>query len=158
MIDARGERWGFQHAWANEFDPHTVETYKRNILKNADATTVYCEDVRKFDLDNRKLLGDIDALIFGFPCNDFSVVGKQKGLGGTYGPLYTYGVKVLKNYQPSVFIAENVGGLSSANDGAAFTQILEAMRSAGYTVTPNLYKFEEYGVPQARRPPLHQRY
>lgn len=150
FVDDSGEDWGFQHAWANEFDPNTVETYKLNILDNPDATTVYCEDVRTFDLDNRDLLGDIDALIFGFPCNDFSVVGKQKGLGGTFGPLYSYGVKVLNNYQPKVFIAENVGGLTSANDGEAFIQILKALTNAGYTITPNFYKFEEYGVPQAR--------
>lgn len=150
VVDNTGTEWGFQHAWANEFDPDTVETYKENILNDPNATTVYCEDVRHFDLDNRKILGDIDALIFGFPCNDFSVVGKQKGLDGTYGPLYTYGVKVLRNYQPKFFVAENVGGLSSANDGEAFIQILKALSESGYTLTPNFYKFEEYGVPQAR--------
>lgn len=150
LIDAKGNEWGFKHAWANEFDRNTVETYKLNILNNPDATTVYCEDVRQFDFTNHQLLSDIDALIFGFPCNDFSVVGKQKGLGGTYGPLYTYGVKALKEFQPKVFVAENVGGLTSANDGDAFIQILKALADAGYTLTPNFYKFEEYGVPQAR--------
>ena len=38
-------------------------------------------------------------MAFGFPCNDFSVVGEQKGFDGVYGPLYTYGVKVLKKYK-----------------------------------------------------------
>lgn len=150
FVDDKGEEWGFKHAWANEFDPDTVKTYKLNILDNPDATTVYCQDVRSFDLTDHNLLTDIDALIFGFPCNDFSVVGKQKGLGGTYGPLYSYGVKALKEFQPKVFIAENVGGLTSANDGEAFIKILKALRDAGYQLTPNFYKFEEYGVPQAR--------
>jgi DNA (cytosine-5)-methyltransferase 1 len=46
--------------------------------------------------------------------------------------------------------AENVDGLRTAKDGNAFSKILKDMRSAGYTITPNLYKFEQYGVPQAR--------
>ncbi|KGH67053.1 cytosine methyltransferase [Oenococcus oeni IOEB_C23] len=150
VIDKKGEEWGYQHAWANEFDPDTVKTYKLNILNNPEAQTIYCEDVRKFNLENHQLLSDIDALIFGFPCNDFSVVGKQKGLGGDYGPLYSYGVKVLHEFQPKVFVAENVGGLSSANDGEAFIKILKALAESGYTLTPNFYKFEEYGVPQSR--------
>ena len=150
LTDKSGEEWGFVHAWANEFDKNTVETYKKNILNNPAASTVYCQDVRTFDLENHNLLTDIDALIFGFPCNDFSVVGKQKGLDGTYGPLYTYGVKALKEFQPKFFVAENVGGLTSANEGEAFIQILHALSDAGYTLTPNFYKFEEYGVPQAR--------
>jgi DNA (cytosine-5)-methyltransferase 1 len=92
----------------------------------------------------------IDALAFGFPCNDYSVVGEQKGMDGVYGPLYSFGIKVLKRYQPLWFLAENVGGLRNANDGKSFSKILDDMREVGYTLTPHLYKFEEYGVPQAR--------
>lgn len=134
------------HAWANDFDQDTCDTYIHNICPD-DPETVYCEDVRKFDLTK---LTPIDALAFGFPCNDFSVVGKQKGFEGTYGPLYTYGVKALKIYQPKWFLAENVGGIRSANQGKAFEKILSDMRAAGYTIVPNLYKFEDYGIPQAR--------
>lgn len=69
---------------------------------------------------------------------------------GVYGPLYSYGVKVLRLYQPKWFLAENVGGLRNANEGTALTKILEELKAAGYEITPHLYKFEEYGVPQAR--------
>lgn len=71
-------------------------------------------------------------------------------MDGVYGPLYSYGIKVLNLYRPKWFLAENVGGLKNANDGKAFKKILQEMIEAGYTVTPHLYKFEEYGVPQAR--------
>lgn len=134
------------HAWANDFDRAACDTYIRNICPDA-PETVICEDVRKLDLDS---LGEIDALAFGFPCNDFSTVGKQKGFNGTYGPLYTYGVQVLRKKQPQWFLAENVSGLRSANDGGAFSKILEDMEGAGYRLYPHLYKFEQYGVPQAR--------
>lgn len=134
------------HKWANDYDVSTCDTYRRNICPD-DAESVICGDVRKLDIDS---LGEIDALAFGFPCNDFSVVGEQKGFDGVYGPLYSYGVKVLKKYQPLWFLAENVGGLRSANDGKAFEQIKKDLIDAGYRIYPNLYKFEEYGVPQAR--------
>lgn len=134
------------HKWANDYDLDTCNTYRRNICPN-DESSVICGDVRKLDIEP---LGDIDALAFGFPCNDFSVVGEQKGFDGTFGPLYTYGVKVLKRYQPLWFLAENVGGLKSANEGKAFEKIQQDLVKAGYKIYPNLYKFEEYGVPQAR--------
>ena len=134
------------HKWANDYDQDTCNTYVRNICPK-DAESVICGDVRKLDINK---LGDIDAFAFGFPCNDFSVVGEQKGFDGVFGPLYTYGVKVLKKYHPLWFLAENVGGLKSANEGKAFKKIQKDLKAAGYKIYPNLYKFEEYGVPQAR--------
>jgi len=134
------------HQWANDYDEATCETYRHNICPDA-PQTVYHEDIRKFDMTK---LAAIDALAFGFPCNDYSVVGEQKGMDGVYGPLYSYGVKALKLFQPKWFLAENVGGLRNANEGKAFSKILTELRDAGYTITPHLYKFEEYGIPQAR--------
>ena len=134
------------HAWANDYDESTCKTYRRNICPDA-PKTVYCKDIRKFDMDK---LTPIDALAFGFPCNDYSVVGEQKGRDGVYGPLYSYGVKALKKFRPMWFLAENVGGLRNANDGKAFSKIMEELKAAGYKLYPNLYKFETYGIPQAR--------
>lgn len=134
------------HEWANDFDFDTCQTYRQNICPN-DPDSVVCMDVRQLNIDG---LSPIDAFAFGFPCNDFSVVGEQKGFEGSYGALYTYGIKVLKKFQPKWFLAENVGGLRSANNGEAFKRILNDMVDAGYRVYPNLYMFEKYGVPQAR--------
>lgn len=145
QIDQK-EDYRITHAWANDYDSDTCNTYRHNICPN-EPDSVICGDVRKLDLEN---LPPIDALAFGFPCNDFSVVGEQKGFDGKFGPLYSYGVRVLKSHKPQWFLAENVGGLRSANEGKAFQVILNDMRKAGYRVYPNLYKFEEYGVPQAR--------
>ena len=134
------------HAWANDFDEDTCRTYAHNICPSL-PNSVYCEDVHKLDYNK---LSEIDALVFGFPCNDFSIAGKQLGFDGKYGPLYTYGIKALLKFHPKWFLAENVGGLTSANEGNAYNKILSDLRQAGYKLYPNLYKFEEYGVPQAR--------
>lgn len=134
------------HQWANDYDANTCATYRKNICPQY-PQSVYHEDIRKLDMEK---LSEIDALAFGFPCNDYSVVGEQKGMDGVYGPLYSYGVKALKHFYPQWFLAENVGGLRNANDGKAFNKILTELRNAGYTITPHLYKFEEYGIPQTR--------
>ncbi len=134
------------HQWASDYDKDACDTYAHNICSN-EPGTVICRDVRKLDLN---ALSPIDALAFGFPCNDYSVVGEQKGIDGMFGPLYSYGVEALKKFQPRWFLAENVGGLRNANDGKTFSKILDDMRGVGYKLTPHLYKFEDYGVPQAR--------
>lgn len=138
--------FGIVHQWANDYDEATCETYRHNICPD-EPETVYRGDIRVFDMNQ---LAPIDALAFGFPCNDYSVVGEQKGMDGTFGPLYSYGVKALKKFRPQWFLAENVGGLRSANEGKALDKILCELKDAGYNITPHLYKFEEYGVPQAR--------
>ena len=137
------------HQWANDYDKDTCQTYIRNICPDK-PESVICGDIRELDFNRLYDIGDIDALAFGFPCNDFSVVGEQKGINGKFGPLYSYGIKVLKDKQPQWFLAENVGGLKSANEGSAFEKIKADMIAAGYKIYPNLYKFEDYSIPQAR--------
>ncbi len=135
-----------KHIWATDIDPAACETFRFNICPGVPESVIQ-EDVRELDTFS---LPAIDALSFGFPCNDFSVVGEQRGIDGDYGPLYSYGVKVLKSHQPLWFLAENVGGLRSANKGGALAIIFEHFIQAGYRIYPHLYKFEQYGVPQAR--------
>ncbi len=138
-----------EHAWANDFDANTCQTYRKNICPD-DPDSVICHDVKTLDYDDLSKISGIDALAFGFPCNDFSQVGEQKGLSGEYGPLYTYGVKALKKFKPKWFLAENVSGLQTADKGKTFNLILSDLKNCGYTITPHLYKFEDYGIPQAR--------
>lgn len=143
-----GIQYSYAHAWANDYHQDTCNTFVKNITKG-DASTVICGDVRDLNIND---LPPIDAFAFGFPCNDFSIVGEKKGFDGTFGPLYSYGVQVLDYFKPKVFFAENVGGLTSSNDGKAFEVILNSLKHAGngYDITAHLYKFEEYGIPQTR--------
>ncbi|ASS74795.1 DNA (cytosine-5-)-methyltransferase [Tumebacillus algifaecis] len=143
---------GYQidHVWANDYDESACATYRRNIFNGDPNAKVYHCPVQELNIDE---LEEIDAFAFGFPCNDYSIVGEQKGFSGDFGPLYTYGVKVINKFNPKFFVAENVGGLQSANDGSAFVNILADLATAGkygYRLVPHLYKFEEYGVPQSR--------
>ncbi len=153
-----GEEYFIEPVWANDIDQDTCYTYFKNIhKKNPDITPaedinkkVLCGDVRGVDF--KKDVPDFHALAFGFPCNDFSIVGEQMGTKGNYGPLYTNGIRAINAKNPSWFLAENVGGLRNANEGQAFIKILCDMITAGkgYNLTVHLYKFEKYGVPQTR--------
>ena len=135
------------HAWANDVDQDTCDTYIKNIC-DGDSSSVHCGDVRDLDISS---LGPIDAFAYGFPCNSLSNVGEHQGLeNDKFGQLYTFGVEVLKQYQPKWFLAENVSGIRSAGDGNHFKIILEDLADAGYELVTNMYKFEEYGIPQTR--------
>lgn len=159
------------HGWAVEYHPDTADTYRRNI-RGASEDSVFTADVREFDL---RQVPEFNSFAFGFPCNDFSTVGEHRGLEGDYGALYTYGVHALALHSPDWFVAENVSGLSRANGGMAFGKILSALRrpghaarsdgnfcefygtdaeavdpDLGYELVANLYRFEEYGLPQRR--------
>ena len=156
------------HAWANDYDLDTCRTYRRNILvpeydeaaRVVDSATelpaagggIVHQNVHQLDIE---ALGDIEGFAFGFPCNDYSLVGEWKGLRGEFGPLYSYGVKVLASKAPQWFVAENVSGLRSANEGRAFRQILQHLQhpegGPRYKIVPHLYSFDDYGVPQRRQ-------
>lgn len=165
ICEKNGERFNIEHAWANDIDEWACRTYAHNILKNPDSfislsefketesapatKSVIWGSVRDLPI---KKLSPIDGFAFGFPCNDYSIVGEKKGLNGEYGPLYTYGVKVLNYHKPKWFLAENVGGLQSSDEGRAFKEIISELKKAGrgYNLTAHLYRFEQYGVPQTR--------
>lgn len=148
-----GAKWAqvkgarISHVWATDYDRDSCHTYRENL---APMSTV-AEDIRRLKFDKLKKSGEVDALAFGFPCNDFSVVGKQAGVAGTFGGLYSYCVHAVQYFHPRWFIAENVGGLRSADEGNTFQRILLEFAELGYRIYPHLYKFEQYGVPQKRQ-------
>ena len=147
-IVSNGKNYRVKLVWANDIDIDTCSTYVKNFHPN-NPNSVICGPIQNVNIEE---IPHFDALAFGFPCNDFSIVGEQKGFDGKYGPLYSYGVKAIDIHNPKWFIAENVSGLKSANNGLAFEKIIEDLENAGqgYNITPHLYKFEEYGVPQHR--------
>lgn len=140
--------FAIEHVWGVDLSQAAIDTFNAN--GNGEGI---CKDAWEFvkrDLDEAHR---IDALSFGFPCNSFSAVGEQTGLDNEkFGKLYQTGIKVIEAYGPQWFLAENVSGIKSAGGGDHFKWILDDLANAGggYDVTAHLYKFEEYGVPQAR--------
>ena len=78
------------------------------------------------------------------------MIWKRPGLRGTRGNLYTYFVDIVSRLQPLAFVAENVKGLLSANNGKAIQQIVADFEGCGYEVFQSVYNFADYGAPQLR--------
>ena len=156
QISSKGEAYSISHIWGVDRDPNAIDTYNANELGEG----VRCDAMgfaEAQDCVDHKTIQDfepITALAFGFPCNDFSMVGLRKGTEGAFGHLYKAGIAAINHTNPKWFVAENVSGIHSANDGKAFRRILSELESAGdydgYDLTVHLYKFEDYGVPQYR--------
>lgn len=81
---------------------------------------------------------DHDILTGGFPCQPFSTLGDQPGIGAADGKLFRAIVAVLKAKQPAGFLLENVPGLLTCDDGKAFVTIKAALEDVGYAVSHEL--------------------
>ena len=166
---------GFEHIWGVDNHEDSCKTFEKN--QKCEAFNENIEDFsRPSNLKKiKKDFGIIDGLLFGFPCNDFSLVGKKEKMEGKFGGLYKYACKVLNFFEPEFFVAENVTSLSKKLKFNSSEQVLvkdifdkEKLQNQnyqnfkkimgdlancskhGYRIYADNYKFEEYGVPQSR--------
>ncbi|MCF6319809.1 MAG: DNA (cytosine-5-)-methyltransferase, partial [Proteobacteria bacterium] len=139
------EKAGIGHVLLNDFDRYAVETLK----KNRPNWNVIGGDVA--DLDFKPYHGKVDLLTGGFPCQAFSYAGKKLGTADIRGTLFNEFAKALKESQPSVFMAENVRGLLSHENGRTLSTMIEIFKSMGYVVLePKLLRAIHFQVPQKR--------
>lgn len=91
---------------------------------------------------------------FGFPCQDISIAGKQKGIGrGTRSGLFFEIMRLLDEAEankPEWIICENVKNLLSIEGGWGFFKVTSEMAARGYSVQWRVYNSKDYGVPQNR--------
>jgi len=138
---------GYKTLWANDFSEWAVKSFRENL-----GDVIHLNDITKIDPYTDKSIPECDIVLGGFPCQDFSIIWKQPGLNGKRGGLYRHFLEFVDAKKPKAFIAENVKGLLTANDGKAIETIIKDFESIepGYIVKPHLYNFAEYGVPQFR--------
>ena len=118
------EKAGFKvKSYFSEIDKHAIAVY-RHQFKDAE----YVGSV--IDIDGNKL-PRIDLITFGSPCQDFSLAGKRKGMGGERSSLVLEAIRLIDECRPSVFVWENVKGTFSSNNGADFAAILQAFANIG---------------------------
>lgn len=131
--------------FANDNDNQACDIFDANFKIRSDR-----RDIREISPDD---IPDIDILTGGFPCQSFSVIAqnpKRLGVKDENGKLFFEMCRLLKAKQPSVFVAENVKGILSANKGQAFPLILNEFRNCGYKVDYKVVLAADYGVPQKR--------
>nr|DAJ66301.1 MAG TPA: Cytosine specific methyltransferase [Caudoviricetes sp.] len=119
-----------------------------SYLANHEAPIVFYEDV--CDLDAKAYAGQIDILIGGSPCQDFSTAGQRAGEDGERGSLIWQFYRVVSEARPKVFIYENVKGFLSIDGGKSYQRFLGALRGLGYHCHAEILNTKDYGIPQNR--------
>lgn len=145
----------FDIIWANDINERATLTLKRNFPN----LNVICGDITKIlgieeeyqlSLLPKIEIPQADIVMGGFPCQDFSLAGKRKGLTVQRGKLYQSMAKVVEMIKPKVFLAENVKGLISWENGLAIKTIIEDFIKIGYKVEYKIFNAADFGVPQNR--------
>ena len=118
------EKAGFEvNSYFSEVDKYAIDVYKNNFKNSNYVGSV--TDVRGTQLPK------IDAITFGSPCQDFSLAGKRKGMGGQRSSLITEAIRLIDECRPRFFIWENVKGTFSSNNGEDFWAIIQAFTNLG---------------------------
>ena len=143
-IDLGFQQAGFDIVWANEFDKDAAKTYRKNFgdkhLVEGDIKGISAADIPKFDV-----------LVAGFPCQSFSIMGKQKGFNDPRGNLFFEIVRIVAEKKPKVVFIENVSNLLEHDDGKSFLTIYNALVPYGYSFKYITMDPTEYAnIPQIR--------
>ena len=148
----KAENIGIDYELVNycEIDKYASKAYSliHNVPENMNL-----KDVSK--VDTSKLPNDIDLITYGFPCQDISVAGKQKGFedsGGnrTRSGLFFEALRIIEDTKPKVAIAENVKALTSKKFKSEFKTVLDSLDDAGYNQYWKVLNSRDYGIPQSR--------
>lgn len=150
-MDLGFEKAGFETIWANDFFGDAVNSYRKNIGKHivhGDITQISSSDIP----DNP------DVIIGGFPCQGFSVANTKRSMKDERNFLYKEMLRIIADKKPKFFVAENVKGILSIENGKVFEMIKndfenlkdENGKIIGYKVDAKILNAAEYGVPQAR--------
>lgn len=143
-IDLGFQQAGFNIVWANELDKDAATTYRHNFGNKC----LVEKDICKV---KAKEIPDFDILVAGFPCQPFSIMGRQKGFKDPRGTLFYEIVRVVKEKQPKIIFLENVSNLIKHDDGKTFLAIYNALAPLGYSLRYSVMDATEYGnVPQIR--------
>lgn len=148
-LDLGFEKAGFDIPVANEFDKAIWETFKINHPK----TNLIEGDVRQITKKDIEpyISGEVDGIIGGPPCQSWSEAGALKGIEDARGKLFYDYIRILTEFKPKFFLAENVSGMLAARHSEAVENILRLFKEAGYDVSLTLANAKDYGVAEERK-------
>ena len=97
----------------------------------------------------------VDLITYGFPCQDISIAGKQRGFVNDSGEstrsgLFFEALRIIKELRPRYAIAENVKALTSTKFKNEFATVLSSLEEAGYKNYWRVLNAKDYGIPQNR--------
>lgn len=135
----------------SEIDKYAVQSYKSIHSAHSELAL---GDIKQFTSDkkNIKKLPDFDLISGGFPCQAFSMMGKQKGFEDDRGNIFYSIIEILKIKKPKFLLLENVRNLKNHDDGKTYKEIKRSLtEDAGYDVKSIMLDTKNYGLPQTRR-------
>ena len=148
-LDLGFEKAGFRIPVANEFDPTIFETFKVNHPKThlieGDVRQITKKDIAPY------INGEVDGIIGGPPCQSWSEAGSLKGIEDARGQLFFDYIRILKEFNPKFFLAENVSGMLANRHDSAVKNILKMFDDAGYDVSLTIANAKDYGVAEERK-------
>lgn len=127
-----------------EFDKACCETLRANRPE----WNVICDDIHNVSF--KKYKDKVDIVTGGFPCQAFSYAGKKMGFDDTRGTLFHEFARCVKEVRPKMFLAENVRGLASHDNGRTLSVIIGVLEELGYTVQKQILNAAYFGVGQKR--------
>lgn len=135
-----------------EIDPYASKSYAQI---HGVSESLNLHDVTTIDTALISLLGGADIITYGFPCQDISVAGKQRGFtdesgNRTRSGLFFEALRIIKDLQPKYAIAENVKALTSKKFEKEFKTVLDSLDAAGYNNYWQVLNAKDYGIPQNR--------
>lgn len=136
------EKIGAECVFSSEWDKHAQDMYEENYGERP---------VGDINDVNPKDIPDHDFLLAGFPCQPFSIAGKQLGFADTRGTLFFNIEKILEEKKPYGFLLENVSRLVTHDKGRTFKVIIDKLESLGYTVYYKVLNTIDFGLPQLRK-------
>ena len=136
------EKIGAECVFSSEWDKHAQDMYEANFGERPFG------DISEID---PKEIPDHDFLLAGFPCQPFSIAGKQLGFADTRGTLFFNIEKILEEKRPYGFMLENVSRLKTHDKGRTLQVILKKLENLGYTVYYKVLNTIDYGLPQLRK-------
>lgn len=132
---------GFTCVFSSDVNKECQRTYQANFNE------VPAGDIRAIDARD---IPEHDVLCAGFPCQPFSISGKQKGFADTRGTLFFEICRILKEKTPSVVFLENVKHLIHHDHGNTLRTILNTLGHLGYSVSSRVLNGADFGLPQNR--------
>ena len=137
------EEIGLKCVWSNDNDKHCAVTYKENFGEKPDT-----RDIKKVLTED---IPSHDVLCAGFPCQAFSISGKQKGFEDTRGTLFFDIARIAKYHQPKILFLENVRNFEKHDNGRTIKTVNKTLDEIGYDVFYKVLDANHYGVPQSRK-------
>lgn len=142
-IDLAFEKAGHEIVWANDNDKFACMTYRHNFPN----VNLVEDDTRSVD---KSSIPYCDIVVAGFPCQPFSVCGKQKGFKDDRGNLFFEVGKVIDAKQPQIVFLENVANLTEHDNCKTFNVIHNELAGRGYYIRYIIADACDYGIPQHR--------